>query len=185
MDGAENMTEECVESRRVYDGRIVNLRVDSVRLPDGRIARREVVEHRPAVVILAENDARQILLVRQFRYPAGEVLIELPAGVVEDGEDFTSAAVRELQEETGWKPENITKVAEFYTSPGFCGEFLALFHAAGLVEERLPADEDECIVSRFTSADEVERLLEAGSVRDCKTLFGLFWWLRRERERRS
>jgi ADP-ribose pyrophosphatase len=179
------MTEECVESRRIYDGRVVNLRVDSVRLPDGRMARREVVEHRPAVVVLAENDARQILLIRQFRYPVGEVLIELPAGIVEDGEDFAVAAVRELQEETGWKPRNIKKVAEFYTSPGFCGEYLALYHADGLVEERLPADEDECIVSRFASADEVARLLETGAVKDCKTLFGLFWWLGKEQWRTS
>jgi ADP-ribose pyrophosphatase len=174
------MVEECVESRRVYDGRVVNLRVDSVRLSGGRIAKREVVEHRPAVVVLAENDAKQILLIRQFRYPAGEVLIELPAGIVEDGEDFASAAVRELQEETGWKPGSMTKVAEFYTSPGFCGEFLALFYAEGLVEEKLPADDDEFIIPKFASAEEVERLLEEGAVRDCKTLLGLFWWLNKD-----
>jgi ADP-ribose pyrophosphatase len=172
------MTEECVESRRIYDGRVVNLRIDSVRLSDGRISSREVIEHRPAVVVLAENDENQILLVRQFRYPAGEVLIELPAGIVEDGEDFAAAAVRELQEETGWKPGNLAKVAEFYSSPGFCGEYLALFHASGLVEGRLPADDDEFIVPWFAPAAEVMRLLEEGAVRDCKTLLGLFWWLR-------
>jgi ADP-ribose pyrophosphatase len=179
------MAEECVESRRIYDGRVVNLRVDSVRLSDGRMAKREVVEHRPAVVVLAENDENQVLLIRQFRYPAGEVLIELPAGIVEDGEDFAAAAVRELQEETGWKPGSIAKVAEFYSSPGFCGEFLALFHAAGLVEGKLPADDDEFIVPWFASAAEVARLLEEGAVRDCKTLLGLFWWLRKNERKKD
>jgi ADP-ribose pyrophosphatase len=158
-------------------GRILNLRVDRVRLPDGRSAKREVVEHRPAVVILAENDASEVLLVNQFRYPANRVLIELPAGIVEEGEDPEEAAIRELQEETGWKPRSVRRVGSFFSSPGFCSEMLTLFHATGLVEERRPADDDEFIVAGFASQSEIERLLASGDATDGKTLFALYWWL--------
>ncbi|MDR3164814.1 MAG: NUDIX hydrolase, partial [Synergistaceae bacterium] len=91
----DELREVQVSSELVYKGRILNLRVDKVKLPGGRIRSREVVEHSKAVVVLAENDCGEILLINQFRYPAGEVLIELPAGIVEPGEDCAAAAERE------------------------------------------------------------------------------------------
>ena len=175
-DGHE-LDEICVESSRIYSGRILNLRVDRVRLPDGREAAREVVEHSPAVVILAENENGEILLIDQFRYSVGTAIIELPAGIVDSGEDTESAAVRELQEETGWKPSKVVKVVEMYSSPGFSDEKIVLYYATGLTMNKLPEDEDEFIVPHFVSRHDVEKLIADGDIIDGKTLLGLYWWL--------
>ena len=172
-----NMREERVDSRTIYKGRIISLRVDRIKLPDGRAASREVVAHDKAVVILAENERGEILMINQFRYPAGEVIMELPAGIVGKGEDCVSAAVRELREETGWKPGRIAKIGEFFTSPGFCNEMLIMYYAADLTWNKLPQDDDEFIVPVFLSRETVFKLAEEGRVRDAKSLYGIYWWL--------
>jgi ADP-ribose pyrophosphatase len=185
IDGIGDLTETCVDSTRVYEGRILNVRVDRVRMPSGRIASREVVEHKPAVVVLAENDSSEVLLIRQHRYPSGQALIELPAGIAEPGERFVDSAVRELREETGWKPDKIEKVAEFYTSPGFSDELLTLFYATDLTQDGLPQDEDELITASFASREEVRSLIENNEVRDGKTLLALYWWFESQNKRKA
>jgi ADP-ribose pyrophosphatase len=173
------LTEVRLGSRMIYEGRILNLRVDEIRLPDGRARSREVVEHKRAVVILAENGAGEILMVNQFRYPAGEVILELPAGIVERGEDCAAAAERELREETGWKPGKMIKISEFYTSPGFSDEVLEMYYATELSWDKLPEDDDEFIVSFFLSPKDARRRAETGLIKDSKSLFGVYWWLYR------
>jgi ADP-ribose pyrophosphatase len=175
----DELREEQMSSETIYKGRILNLRVDKVKLPGDKIRTREVVEHKQAVVILAENDRGEILLINQFRYPAGEVLIELPAGIVEPGEDCATAAERELREETGWKPGKLTKIGEFYTSPGFSDELLVMYYAAVLTFDELPFDEDEAIVPALFSKDAALKLAEEGGIRDAKSLYGVYWWLYR------
>ena len=176
-ENTADLSESCLESRRIYDGRILNLRVDKVKLPNGSISCREVVEHKPAVVVIAENERSEILLISQYRYPAGKTMIELPAGIAEAGEDYAAAAERELREETGWKPARVEKIAEFYSSPGFTSELLILFYASELTKDSLPQDEDAFIIPRFASEADVRSLLASGGVKDCKTMCGLYWWL--------
>ena len=173
----ENLLEERVDSRTIYEGKILDLRVDSIRLPDGRVTSREVVVHDIAVAVLAENERGEVLMINQFRYPAGEVIMELPAGIVGEGEDCVVAAERELREETGWKPGRIEKIGEFYTSPGFCDEKLIMYYAVDLSWDKLPEDDDEFIVPVFLSREMAFKLAEEGRIRDAKSLYGIYWWL--------
>lgn len=176
--------ETRMDGKTIYEGRIVTLRVDRVRLPSGEESRREVVEHAPAVVILAENSEGELLFIRQFRYPVGKVLWEVPAGIVEDGEGFAEAAIRELQEETGWKPGRIEEIFRFYPAVGFCDEELILFHATDLTASKLQEDADEFIEAQFLSLQRVRELLDARDFCDAKTMLAIYWYLD-QRERAS
>lgn len=175
-DNAPSQSESTISSELLYDGRVVRLFKDQVRLPNGRSAMREVVRHRPAVVIIAEDAEHRLLLIRQHRYPIHREIYELPAGIVEDGEDLADAAERELQEEAGWKSASLTPIAEVWSSPGFTDELFALFYARDLQSSELPADEDEFITHTFYTREEVESMLSRGEIKDAKTLLGIYWW---------
>jgi ADP-ribose pyrophosphatase len=165
--------EPTISSELIYSGRILNLRVDTVRLAGGGTARREIVEHAPAVTLVALDAEQNVLMVRQFRKPAESDLLELPAGCVEPGENPEAAARRELQEETGFLPGKLELLATFYAAPGFCSELMHLYLATELTPARLPADEDESIVLVRIPPREVAALVGSGSIRDAKTLVGL------------
>lgn len=176
-NGAPDLWERMTASNMIYEGRILNLRVDSVTLPNGQKHSREVIEHEPAVVIVAENDKGEILLIDQFRYAVNRTMTELPAGIVEKGENPDDAANRELSEETGWRGGEMERIHSFYSSPGFTNETMYMYHATSLTPAKLPHDEDEFIVPRFATRDEVRRLIMSGDMFDGKTLLGLYWWL--------
>ncbi|TMB96938.1 MAG: NUDIX hydrolase, partial [Chloroflexi bacterium] len=127
--------ERVIESYRIYDGRICSVREDIVLLAGGREAKREIVV---AVVPLDENG--DVLLVRQYRLAAEAALLEVPAGIVDEGEDIEAAAQRELQEEAGYRAERLEKLTGFFVSPGFCTEFVHVFLATDLIESGLDAD---------------------------------------------
>jgi len=139
------MIEEPIESRRIYEGRVLNLRVDTVRLPDGRLTTREVVEHGGAVALVPLHDDGTITFVRQYRTPAQAVLLEIPAGGIDPGESPEAAAHRELAEETGLRASRLEHVAAFYTAAGFCSEFMHLYIPTGLSEATAHQDDDENI----------------------------------------
>lgn len=159
------------------------MRIDHVKFPSGDIKPREVVEHRPAAAILAVDAAENIYLVAQYRHAVDEVLYEIPAGIIEQGENAAEAAVRELQEEIGYKPGILMELNTLYTSPGFSDEEVILFYATELEQSELPQDDDEQIdVEKFSLA-EIKELIEQGKIKDGKTMVAVYWYeLQKTRE---
>jgi ADP-ribose pyrophosphatase len=168
------LREEIVDSERIYAGRIVTLRKDTVRLEDGRVATREIIEHRPAVAIVPITDDGRIVLVRQWRVPANAELLEVPAGVIEPDEDIEVGLQRELQEETGYRAARVRRLAGFFVAPGYTTEFIHVYLAEGLSESRLQADEDEEITVELHTLDEALALIQRGEIRDGKSIIGLY-----------
>ncbi len=165
--------EQMISSERVFDGRIVGVRADAVLLPNGRNATREVVEHRPSVVIVPVDADGNAILVRQYRYPAEQVLLEAPAGVVEESETPDDCAMRELQEEIGFSSRDLRALGGFWMSPGYCTEFMYAYLAKDLVPSRLEADADESIEVERVSISRVSRLIRLGEIQDAKTIAAL------------
>lgn len=165
--------ERVLHSRRLYEGRILSARVDTVALPDGRQAIREIVEHEPVVAVVPVNDNGDLVLVRQYRLATGQVMLEIPAGGIDRGEEPEQAAQRELQEEIGYRATTLRRLAGFYVSPGFCTEYVHVFLATGLIESPHPADEDEDIVIQRLGLSEAVALVESGKICDAKTIVGI------------
>lgn len=157
---------------RIYEGRKVSLRVDSYELGEAE-HQVEVVEHRGAAVVLPITGDSKIVMVRQYRYPVGQYLLELPAGTLERGEDPETCARRELEEETGLRPRELRLLGSFYASPGYSTELLHAYLATGLVEgrPRREAYEDIGVVEVPESC--VHGLIAGGYIRDAKTLAAL------------
>ena len=164
----------AANTRRIYEGRVINLRIDSLDVGDGREVQREIVEHPGAVVIAALDEQGRVLMVRQYRHAAGESLLELPAGTMELNEEPAATAARELQEETGYSAGELRPAGGYFSAPGFCTEFLHLFIARKLKPQRLQGDEDEEIELEAVGLDEVSGLILSGAIKDAKTIAGLF-----------
>jgi ADP-ribose pyrophosphatase len=175
----EPAAERVIESKRIFEGRICALRVDTVRLEDGRTATREIIEHAPVVAMVPVEADGTVVLIRQFRLATGGVMLEIPAGIVDPGEETVAAAQRELREETGLRATKLTQMAEFFASPGFLTELMTIFLAEGLEPAPLDADEDEDIVIRRVSLDEAVRLVEDGEIKDAKSVAGILLAARR------
>lgn len=171
------MPEATRSSRRIYEGRIISVRVDVVELPDGTQTEREIVEHAPAIVVVPVDAEGRIHLVRQFRKPVEDWVLELPAGSVDDGEEPEAAARRELAEEIGMAAAVWTGLGGFYSAPGFCSEYLHLFLAEGLTEHRLEGDDDEDIEVVPVPAEEARRLIETNEIKDAKSVAGILRYL--------
>lgn len=168
-----DLRERRVSGETVFEGRVVGVRVDVAELPDGRTARREVVEHQPSVVVVPIDSNGDLVLVRQFRYPVGETLLEAPAGNVEEGEFPEDCAQRELQEETGYRAESIERLGSFWMSPGFCTEKMHAFVARGLSPSALDPDDDENIEVVRKPLSEARAMIDRGEIRDAKTIAAL------------
>lgn len=165
--------EKQISSKDIFDGKVFKVTVDEAELPDGQIARRDVVHHPGGVVIVAEKED-EILLVKQYRYPTGEVLIELPAGKLDKfGEEPFEAAKRELQEETGFVADNWEDLGIVYSSPGFCSEKLYLYKAVGLNFKGRHLDDDENLDYMSVKKENVFKMMKDGQINDAKTLAAL------------
>jgi ADP-ribose pyrophosphatase len=167
--------ERKLSSRRIYDGHILNLRVDEIETEHGKKSIREVVEHHTAVGVLAITENDSLFLVRQFRYAVGEETLEICAGLAEEGENLEETAKREMREELGLLPGDLREIGRFYASPGFCTELIVLFLARDLRESKLPQDEDENVKPAEIPCAEIPALLAGGAVRDSKTFAALSW----------
>lgn len=165
--------EKVLQSERVYEGRILSLRIDTVQLSGGRAARREVVEHAEVVAIVPVDTGGNVALVRQYRLPAGDFLLEAPAGGVDEGEDVEAAARRELEEETGLRAGRLRRLAGFYVSPGYVTEFIHVFLATELEQGRPGGDADEEITVERLPLVEAVRMVERGEIRDGKSIIGI------------
>lgn len=169
----DKSAETTIASERIYSGRVINLRLDTVVLPNGRSHQREIVEHRGAVAVAAVDETGQVLMVRQYRKAAGKRLLELPAGTLEAGEDARHCAERELEEETGFRAEKWQFLASFYTSPGFCTELLHVYLATELQPGVAAGEEDEQIEVSRMPLSETTGLIARGEICDAKTIAGL------------
>ena len=168
------MTFETLHSETIYHGRAFDVRKDQVRLPDGNVARLDIVDHQPAITLLPMDDKGLIWFVRQYRYPAQHYLLELPAGVIEAGETPEDCAHREVREEIGMAAENLEKLGEFFLAPGYSTEYMYVFKATGLIAAPLQRDANEFLTVEGFSLDEIMQLVANGHIRDCKSLAALF-----------
>ena len=164
------LTEKTLSSRTEFEGKIVKLTVDTVELPNGEQAVREVVGHPGGVCVLALREDGTVPVVRQFRYPLGRVMVELPAGKLEYGEEPRPAAIRELGEEVGLVPGELTDLGFIYVSPGFCKEKLHLYLARNLTEVPVHPDDDEFLEIDYLPFDKLLEQVMSGEIQDGKTV---------------
>ena len=165
--------EEKIGGKTLYDGKILTLRVDRARLEDGREVTREVVGHRGAVCVVAVNEQDELLLVRQFRYPHGKVLTEIPAGKLDPGETPESCGRRELEEETGCRADTFVSLGKLLPTPAYSEEVIYMYYAAGLHRTQQHLDEGEFLdVEKLPFAGAVEKVLD-GTFTDAKTQIGI------------
>ena len=172
--------EETLSSRRLYEGVVVKLRVDRVRMSTGHETVRVVVEHVGAVTVVAVDGEGRLLLVRQHRHAAGRSLLELPAGTLDGEEEPAACAARELEEETGFRPGRVQRLGGFFVSPGYCTEYIHAYLATDLEPGRAGGDDDEDIEVLALPQPEVFRLVDSGELEDAKSLAALLLYLRRK-----
>jgi ADP-ribose pyrophosphatase len=171
------LAEETLSSRVIFEGRAVKLRIDTVRTADGRKSTREIIEHADCIAVVAVDAEDNVLLVRQYRKPLEKELLEIPAGGIDGGEDASAAVIREMQEETGFYPKRVERLCGFYSSPGYCNEYLHLFLATDLVPGRLYAEDTAGIEVVPVPVAQIPALINSGKVEDAKSIAGLLMYL--------
>ncbi len=176
MASAES--EPTLESRVIFQGRIMTVRVDRVRLPNGRVTTREIAEHGNSVCVVPLDGQGNVVLVRQYRKAVEGVLLEVPAGGIDHGEVSEATVLRELQEETGFTAAKLRRLASFWVSPGWCTEFMHAYLATGLAPSRLAADDDENITVEHVPLASIPELIASGEIQDAKSIAALLLALR-------
>jgi ADP-ribose pyrophosphatase len=176
--GAPRYRESTVASRRIYDGRVLNLDIDQVRFPDGSIGELELIRHAGAAAVIPFLDdpnepGARILLLRQFRYAADRFLYEIPAGRLEGPELPIECARRELLEEAGCTANALTPLGGFFTTPGFVDEYIHVFMATGLTRDEPAPERDEFIHPESHTSQDALRMIDRGEIVDGKTIIAL------------
>ncbi len=168
-----DLTEKLVDSKLLYDGRIIKLRRDTVTLPDGGSSTREVVEHPGAVAIVPVTADGRVVLVRQYRHAVGALTLEIPAGTLAPGEEPLSCAYRELEEETGYTAGSLQYLSSVYTTPGFTNEKIHLYVAGQLSEAKQSTDDDEFINVEIYTSEQIRSFINTGAICDAKSMLAL------------
>ena len=169
------MSEKFISTTPIYDGVVVKLRKDKVVTERGFETYREVIHHGGGACILVVKD-KKILLVKQYRYAYGKEIYEIPAGKRDEGEDFFVTAKRELEEETGLIPLNLTKITEIYPTPGYTDEEIGIFFADKFEQGKLNFDDTEDLSSEWIEEEKVFKMLENGEIKDAKTIIAILWY---------
>ncbi|NLV88609.1 MAG: NUDIX hydrolase [Tissierellia bacterium] len=165
--------EKTMKSDKLYEGKMLNLRVDTVELPDKKYSKREIVEHPGGVAVIPIVDNDSIILVKQYRKAVEKFLLEIPAGKLEINEEPRVTAIRELKEETGYTTDKMEYLMEFYTSPGFTNEKIYLFLATDLVKGEADPDDGEFLEVEKYDMDTLIKMIERGEITDSKTIIGI------------
>lgn len=176
-----NFEEKLLDSKRIYTGKIINVEEETVQLPDGKNAKREIVRHHGAVALLCITADDKMIFVKQWREPLRKTTLEVPAGKIEPAEEQSpeETAKRELNEEVRLRAERLEQIAVFYTSPGFADEKMFLYHAQGLlpVAQALPQDDDEFLNVYELTLAEAQEQIKAGLICDSKTIMAVWYWM--------
>jgi ADP-ribose pyrophosphatase len=173
----EGSKEKILSSKYILKGHVINLRVDEVVTPDGRRTTREIIEHPGAVAVVALDADNNVLLVRQYRSPIKKDLLEIVAGGIDKGEDTKTTVIREMQEETGYKPRKVKFLTEFYSAPGYSEEKMYLYLAMDLIPSRLTAEDTAEIELVRVPVNQVKKLITSGKIQDAKSIIGLMMML--------
>ncbi|WP_416827104.1 NUDIX hydrolase [Ectobacillus polymachus] len=175
MSLLNHFEERTTHTTPIFSGRVIQVQVDDVVLPDGKASTRELVKHPGAVAIIAVTDSGKIVLVEQYRKALEKMLVEIPAGKLEKGEEPKDCAIRELDEETGYSCKEMRLITSFYTSPGFSDEIVYLYEAIGLEKKETKAslDEDEFVELLEVTLEEAMELMKEQRIHDSKTFMAL------------
>ena len=168
-----DLTEKTIKSTGIFKGRVIELYVDEVELPNGKTSTREIIKHPGAVAVIALTKEGKLVLVKQYRKPLERELFEIPAGKLDPGEDPKACALRELEEETGYSCESIEHLVSFSTSPGFADEVLHVYFTDTLIKGEQRLDEDEFLDNHEVTLDEALKLLETKDIFDAKTVYAV------------
>lgn len=167
------MKETILSTEPVFEGRLLKVYVNTVELPDGRSAIREVIRHQGAVAVVAFDDDNNVLLVRQYRAGIDREIVEIPAGLLEAGEDPAACAERELREETGYRPGVLESLGGYHVAPGYTNEYIHLYLARDLEPAPLAQDSEEFLELIRLPFDDALALVESQEISDSKTIISL------------
>jgi ADP-ribose pyrophosphatase len=173
MTDKDKFSVRIVSSKYLFEGKAVKLRIDTVELPDGRQTTREVVEHADCIAAIPVDAEGNVILVRQFREGIKQVLLEIPAGGIDDGETPEDAVRRELQEEIGLYPHHVERIGGFFSTPGYCKEYLHIYLAADLERKKLTAEDTDYIEVVRVPMPDIPELIASGEICDAKSIAAL------------
>ena len=177
------MPYRTLKSETKFRGKVFNIRTDLVESPEGKRMSLDIVEHHGAVTMLPINDDGRIILVEQYRHPAANTLLELPAGTLEPGEDPVETASRECREEIGLAPGKLVRLGGVFLAPGYSTEYLHFYLASELEPAPLAPDADEDLKPISMTIDEVLTAIDEGRIQDAKTLTGILLWQRYQKKK--